>query len=263
MTVATEYFNYQRAGTNHQHYGKGVSPAIVDLKDYVMKRWGGMNLGHYGIRNTRGGTQPSTHSFGAAWDWRYMNADGGGLLGRAKFLSEVVPVLISNSKELGIQFIGDYVGCRVWKADRSGDANGGWKLQAESDEGMGQDWAGWMHVEVHPSVWTDGRSIEQKLGIGPIDTPAGPVPFPPFRPASGEFSVYPFADKPVIRLGAKGDIVKYLQGVLRKNGYRIGIDGDFGAITRMVVRTYQAKNGLFVDGVVGRQTWAAVDADAR
>ena len=39
------------------------------------------------------------------------------------------PVLYRNSHELHIQAIHDYVGCRVWRAHRSHDANGGWKRQ--------------------------------------------------------------------------------------------------------------------------------------
>jgi hypothetical protein len=256
MSVATQYFNYQQAPVTDPHYGKGVSPAIVDLREYVMKQYGGINLGDYGIRPIRGGTAPSTHAFGAAWDWRYMNADQTGLLGRARMLNEVMPWMISHSQELGIQMIGDYIGCRIWKADRSGDVNGGWKVQTPDSHGMGQKWAGWLHIEVNPRVWADGRTIEEKLGV---------QGWPPFAPEQGLFSLYPWnTAKPAIRLGAQGDLVRYMQGVMKfKLGYGITVDGGFGNVTLNFVRWYQGSKGLTVDGVVGAKTWAALDADAK
>jgi hypothetical protein len=251
MTVATEYFNYQQASTSDPHYAKGPAPAMVDIKEYILKRHGGMDLGLYGIRNIIGGTSKSTHSFGAAWDWRYENPG----IGRARMLNEVMPWLINNSQELGIQFIGDYRGCRIWKANRSGDVNGGWKIQPVSSQ-MGQSWALWLHIEIHPRVWADGRTIEEKLGIGG---------FPPFNPAQGQFSLYPWApNKPVLKLGAQGDPVAYMQGVMKhKLGWGITVDGQFGNITLSFVRWFQGTRGLTIDGIVGKQTWAAIDAAAK
>ena len=41
-------------------------------------------------------------------------------------------------------------------------------------------------------------------------------------------------------------------------GYRIAIDGDFGAFTDGVVRSSQRRAGITVDGIVGPITWAAL-----
>lgn len=251
MTVATAYFNYQRAGTGHPLYNKGEAPAIESLQQYMLKTWGGQDLGSFGVRSVIGGSSISTHAFGAAWDWRYENPG----MGRALMLNQALPFLIDYSKELGIQYIGDYVGCRIWKADRSGDVNGGWKIQPVSSQ-MGQSWARWLHIEVHPDEWADGTSVEDKIGIG------GAAPFPPFIPEYGQFSLWPLAVKPTIKQGAVGDPVRYLQGVLRKCGFGIGIDGQFGAITTNFVRFYQGIYGLTADGIVGPKTWAKVDVDA-
>ena len=46
-----------------------------------------------------------------------------------------------------------------------------------------------------------------------------------------------------------------LQEVLRKAGYALSVDGDFGPGTDKAVRDFQAKNGLEVDGIVGPKGW--------
>ncbi|MEM1307123.1 MAG: peptidoglycan-binding domain-containing protein [Pseudomonadota bacterium] len=55
--------------------------------------------------------------------------------------------------------------------------------------------------------------------------------------------------------GDKSDDVRVLQELLAENGYEVEIDGNFGRGTRAAVRDYQSKEGLKVDGIVGRQTW--------
>lgn len=95
--------------------------------------------------------------------------------------------------------------------------------------------------------------------------PTGPItPFPPFVPEWGLFSLYPIAtNKPVLRIGSYGDPVGYLQGVLKvKLGYAVVIDRNFGPQTDGAVRKFQTEHGLYVDGIVGRQTWVAIDKAA-
>jgi hypothetical protein len=55
----------------------------------------------------------------------------------------------------------------------------------------------------------------------------------------------------VIKKGSKGESVRTLQDFLK-----IPVDGDFGPKTESAVKSYQKKNGLVVDGVVGPKTWA-------
>jgi hypothetical protein len=55
----------------------------------------------------------------------------------------------------------------------------------------------------------------------------------------------------VIKKGSKGESVRTLQDFLK-----IPVDGDFGPKTESAVKSYQKKNGLIVDGVVGPKTWA-------
>ena len=58
-----------------------------------------------------------------------------------------------------------------------------------------------------------------------------------------------------IRLTSQGDGVECLQAALADEGYYDGaIDGDFDDATLNAVMAYQEAEGLFVDGVVGRES---------
>ena len=248
MTVATKYFNWSTVKVGPP-YNK-TAPALKSIIDFVMKRWNGQNLGTYGVRTIRGGTSTSTHSFGAAWDYRYVNPGPG----RTVLANEILPFLINNSAELGIQAIHDYYGCQVWHAGR------GWAAQLRGSHGgtMGQSWATWVHIEVHPDKWADGSSVEQKLGLALTTDPEQTTV--EWNPVAGKFALWPLAKKPTIRIGASGDVVRYLQGViLNKAGGGVVVDGGFGAQTDRRVKDLQAFLKLPVDGVVGPKTWAAID----
>ena len=58
-----------------------------------------------------------------------------------------------------------------------------------------------------------------------------------------------------VKNGSTGTDVTILQCILTKMGIIIDIDGEFGDMTEMAVRTFQQKAGLIVDGVCGRNTW--------
>ncbi|MBE6747912.1 MAG: peptidoglycan-binding protein [Ruminococcaceae bacterium] len=58
-----------------------------------------------------------------------------------------------------------------------------------------------------------------------------------------------------ISFGSSGDDVKKLQQALNSAGYSLEVDGKFGSKTQSAVRSYQQKNGLAVDGIVGVNTW--------
>lgn len=65
---------------------------------------------------------------------------------------------------------------------------------------------------------------------------------------------------PTIQKGSTGEQVKYLQTVLKKRaGQNIVVDGVFGNQTRNAVYNLQRFFKLTVNGIVGAQTWAAVD----
>lgn len=59
-----------------------------------------------------------------------------------------------------------------------------------------------------------------------------------------------------IKFGAKSPEVHYLNEVLVKLGYDLLISDYFGVGTDRVVRDFQLKNLLVVDGIVGLKTWS-------
>jgi peptidoglycan hydrolase-like protein with peptidoglycan-binding domain len=66
---------------------------------------------------------------------------------------------------------------------------------------------------------------------------------------------------PVVRRGSTGNAVRRVQKRLTLAGYDAGgVDGIFGAATEAGVKALQRDSGLARDGVVGPQTWNAIDA---
>jgi GH25 family lysozyme M1 (1,4-beta-N-acetylmuramidase)/uncharacterized protein YcbK (DUF882 family) len=63
-----------------------------------------------------------------------------------------------------------------------------------------------------------------------------------------------------IKFGDYGVHVVYLQQRLTSKGYGVGtIDGKFGNKTLEAVKAFQAENNLMVDGIVGINTWNALE----
>lgn len=61
-----------------------------------------------------------------------------------------------------------------------------------------------------------------------------------------------------VSYGSRGSDVTELQKLLNKNGYSLDTDGIFGSKTQAAVKDYQKKNGLSVDGIVGKNTWGSL-----
>lgn len=62
-----------------------------------------------------------------------------------------------------------------------------------------------------------------------------------------------------VRQGAKGNLTRIIQGILYCRGYDPkGFDGIFGAGCAAAVKTFQTDAGLSADGIVGKNTWAAL-----
>ncbi len=65
-----------------------------------------------------------------------------------------------------------------------------------------------------------------------------------------------------VRMGDKGEDVRWLQWMLNKCGYSLEIDGSCGPATRAAVRAFQANFSLETDGVAGPKTRAKLRAVA-
>lgn len=67
-----------------------------------------------------------------------------------------------------------------------------------------------------------------------------------------------------VKKGSSGEDVKQLQTMLNALGYDCGLaDGKFGTKTDTAVRAFQKKEGLMIDGVVGKQTWTLLESRIR
>src|SRR6185295_4962791 len=110
MTINTVFVDWQAHRPAPDPAFSHCSPNLVSLYAYMQARWGVTDLGCYGVRPIRAGTEMSSHGFGAARDIRY----GPAASDRATALNEIMPFLIDNSYELNVQAIHDYLGCRIW-----------------------------------------------------------------------------------------------------------------------------------------------------
>lgn len=63
----------------------------------------------------------------------------------------------------------------------------------------------------------------------------------------------------ILKKGNKGSSIKTLQKRLNEFNAKLTIDGDFGPVTEKAVRDFQKKSSLRVDGLVGKNTMAALD----
>jgi peptidoglycan hydrolase-like protein with peptidoglycan-binding domain len=66
------------------------------------------------------------------------------------------------------------------------------------------------------------------------------------------------ASWPTYRIGSSGTDVYTIQHLLMAHGISLAVDGSFGSQTDRAVRTFQARKGLVVDGIVGNNTWGAL-----
>lgn len=83
-------------------------------------------------------------------------------------------------------------------------------------------------------------------------------------PATRNILMSSDAQANALTIGMSGETVKSMQKLLKKLGYLSDADGYFGSGTESAVRAFQKRNGLSVDGKVGRYTMAKlVSGDAK
>jgi len=76
------------------------------------------------------------------------------------------------------------------------------------------------------------------------------------KPTSKQVSKPATPDRPVLRRGQSGTLVRKLQAKLH-----VGVDGRFGPVTQRAVKAFQRKKGLVADGVVGHYTWLKLEGE--
>lgn len=164
MTIQRRFFEWSKSGLDWSKPPyEACSPNLLALRAHLDATWpGGQYLGCQGNRDIRAGGTVSTHSYGAAFDWRYPDASA----------NAVIVFLIANSAELGVDAIHDYLRSRIWHAGRTpdlGDAyTAWWRPQTPSTvNGMGQAWANYLHIETHPDAFTTSTPISPRLAPPP------------------------------------------------------------------------------------------------
>lgn len=138
------------------------SPNLRVVLAEVIRRWPSMtDLGCYGARPIRGGSAPSSHSYGAAIDIGYPPSFD------PTVAAQVLPFLVARSEELHLGALHDYRRCRIWHAGRTPDPRDActawWKAQRPSTAtGMGQSWCNHIHLEVTADGWSDQAPIHER-----------------------------------------------------------------------------------------------------
>lgn len=115
-------------------------------------------------------------------------------------------------------------------------------------------------TDTRPWAWAPGGANLSALTDKPKDDGTQPTPSKPPKPSTGtttpsEKRTYPGV---LVKRGMRGELVTLVQQRLKKLKWEVGVDGIFGQETDRVVRTFQRRHSLAVDGEVGRRTWAAL-----
>lgn len=63
------------------------------------------------------------------------------------------------------------------------------------------------------------------------------------------------AKRRTLKKGMSGSDVLYMQNKLKKAGYDISVDGQFGPKTQAVLTMFQEDHKLLIDGICGPETW--------
>ena len=174
--------------------------------------------GAYNCRRITGGSKPSLHSYGIAADINPSRNPYGKKLvtDMPRAMVEEIEALRTNNGKPVFRWGGD------WDDDGLQDDN---PYDA-------------MHFEIACTP------ADIKTGIDADGIP-GTSPQP--------VRVDVKTSLPLLAVGAKGDAVKQLQGLVGAKA-----DGGFGPATDLAVKSAQKELGLKPDGVVGAKTWAAL-----
>lgn len=115
--------------------------------------------------------------------------------------------------------------------------------------------SGVQHFTTRKAKWTH-YAVPVVVDGGSIPTPS-PTPSPTPEPTPEPTT------KPTLKKGSSGAWVTKAQTLLIQKGYNCGdtgADGKLGNNTEKAVKRFQQDNGLAVDGVIGANTWDALES---
>jgi len=187
---STPYFHWGTSGINSlKSPYESCSPNLIELYVFMNHNFGAQTLGCHNQRDIRGGGSLSTHAYGAALDVRFPNRG---------ILLAVCAWLVNNSAELGVNAIHDYASQKMWTPGQDDDVIN-WP-----HGNIGSVGGDWIHVEVTPGAFLDGRSVAAKLtGAPPPPPPPPPPELPVYDPLHHKYSLWPLnPNKPSLVLGS-------------------------------------------------------------
>ena len=150
-------------------------------------------------------------------------------------------IMGDNYRVCGFQDVEDFVAAMVSGEPAQLDAFVAFvKKNRLDDELIRTDWAGFARGYNGPAYRVN--KYDEKLEAAYR-----------FHSAGGPHVLSP---RPLLRQGDRGDTVKELQTLLG-----ITADGDFGPKTKAAVIKFQKSKKLYADGIVGKNTWAALAVD--
>lgn len=132
---------------------------------------------------------------------------------------------------------------------------------------MRQAWGGTTHTDPGPN-FPESYLIERvkaampKPPATPPKPPTAPKPpvKPPVKPVPPvtDWTAKLIMALPMIKRGAKGQLVKNMQALLNAHGYKATEDGDFGGGSDSALKAFQKARKLTADGECGQNTWTAL-----
>lgn len=126
----------------------------------------------------------------------------------------------------------------------------GWVIEAQGSK------TGVVKSKVSLSKWTYWGELKG-VNYGYDSASNGSISSP--TPVNNDL---PIQGEPTLKRGSKGEYVTMLQTKLKNKGYdlgKYGVDGDFGSATENAVKAFQKDHGLTADGIVGANTWKALN----
>ena len=110
---------------------------------------------------------------------------------------------------------------------------------------------------------TTGRWVRRgsTVVVLEVEREGAAEPEGPFALEASAFeTTFETTGRPALRRGMTGSAVRDLQTRLAANSFDVGaVDGAFGARTEAAVVALQRARGLVADGIVGAQTWSALE----